>query len=79
MLSARSAAVAMALVLAVGLASGLVRLLPWFVAPDVPWQLSWPFARLLGGAALEITLLLGLPLKPRTRRGSLATRTESRS
>ena len=60
-LSARWAAVATGVVLAIGMAAGLVRLLPWLVAPDVPWLLAAPFARALAAGALEAALLVGLP------------------
>ncbi|MFO0571355.1 MAG: hypothetical protein U0263_37345 [Polyangiaceae bacterium] len=45
-----------------GLAAGLVRLLPWLVSPEVPLDVSLPFARALGAGATEMAFLIGAPL-----------------
>lgn len=78
-LSARTAALAVSIVLLMGLAGGLVRLLPWMVAPEVPWGLSLPFARLLFGTAVEISLLLGLPLGVALGAATFVERGEARA
>lgn len=49
-------------VLVVASGAGLVRLLPWLLAPDVPLEVSWPFARALAAAATETAYLIGVPL-----------------
>ncbi|MBX3130913.1 MAG: hypothetical protein KF718_29610 [Polyangiaceae bacterium] len=53
---------ASALVLLLGLAAAVVRLLPWWLAEDVPWEVSLPFARALVAAALEASLWIGAPV-----------------
>jgi len=55
-------ALSAAVVLAVGIGAGAVRLLPWFVSPDVPWSLAVPFAEELWRRASEVALLVGLPV-----------------
>jgi len=42
--------------------AGAVRLLPWLLAPEVPLEVCWPFARALGAVAVETAFLIGLPL-----------------
>lgn len=49
-------------VLAAAAFAGLVRLLPWLVADSVPAGVSVPFARTLLAAALEASMVLGLPV-----------------
>jgi hypothetical protein len=49
-------------VLALGIAAGTVRLLPWLSAPEVPFEVALPFARALGAAATETALLVGAPV-----------------
>jgi hypothetical protein len=61
-LSARYAALATALVGLLGVAAGAVRLLPWFVARDVPLRLVVPFAELLAARTLEVAFLVGMPM-----------------
>lgn len=51
-----------ALVLALGVAAGLVRVLPWLVAPRVPLAVALPFARGLAAVALETALLAAPPI-----------------
>jgi hypothetical protein len=58
----RMSALAVAVVLAVGSAAGLVRLLPWLLAPEVPLEVALPFARALGAQATETAFLFGLPI-----------------
>ncbi len=47
---------------ALGLAAGGIRLLPWLWSPEVPLEVALPFARALGAAATETALLFGLPI-----------------
>lgn len=49
-------------ILLLGAVGALVRLLPWLLAPDVPLEVSWPFARALLAAAAEAAVLLGVPM-----------------
>jgi hypothetical protein len=51
-----------AAVLVVALLAGLVRVLPWIVAPTIPLRVVLPFARALFAASLETTLLCAPPL-----------------
>jgi hypothetical protein len=53
---------AVSTLLAVAVAAGLVRLLPWLLAPEVPLEVALPFARALGAQATEMAFLVGLPL-----------------
>lgn len=61
-LTAKSVAAVAAVVVLVGLVGASVRLLPWLVAPAVPWRLALPFARGLLSAVVEAAVLLGLPI-----------------
>jgi hypothetical protein len=49
-------------VLSVALLAGLVRVLPWIVAPTIPLRVVLPFTRALFAASLETTLLCAPPL-----------------
>jgi hypothetical protein len=60
-LSARWVLIAWALVLAIGCASGFVRILPWLLARQVPFALILPFGRVLASRGLEVSILVGLP------------------
>ncbi len=51
-----------AAVIAVGSSAGAIRMLPWFFSPEVPWQVTVPFARALLAAVCEVGLNVGLPL-----------------
>lgn len=42
--------------------AGLVRLLPWLLAPEVPLRVIWPFARILASSAVDVAVIVGLPL-----------------
>jgi hypothetical protein len=46
----------------VGLFAGAVRLLPWIFAPEVPLEVSLPFARALAASASETGFLVGAPI-----------------
>jgi hypothetical protein len=58
----RAAALGCSFVMLLAMAAGLVRLLPWLVAPSVPLSVSGPFARALCAVALETSVLLGIPV-----------------
>lgn len=75
----RGATLAVALVLAVGLAAGTVRLLPWLLAPEVPLRVALPFARALGASATEIAFLVGAPIGAALVVVSFIERGEARS
>ena len=49
------------LCLGLAVSAGLVRLLPWLVAPSVPLEVAGPFARALLESGLEAAFLIGLP------------------
>ncbi len=53
---------AAAVVAGFGLFAGLVRLLPWLLAPEVPIEVSLPFARALAASATETGFLVGAPV-----------------
>ncbi len=58
-LTAGRALVVTGLVLSVAAFAGVVRLLPWLVSPEVPLEVSAPFAKALLRAALEAAILVG--------------------
>ena len=60
--SLRASGWAVLVVLAAAAAAGLVRLLPWLVAPEIPLEVALPFARALAAVATETAFLVGLPL-----------------
>jgi len=49
-------------ILAVTILAGAVRVLPWIVAPHVPFRVALPFARALLAVGLETTLLAAPPV-----------------
>ena len=53
---------AVGLVLVAATSAGLVRLLPWLLAEEVPLAVSAPFAQALAAVAVETAILVGLPL-----------------
>ncbi|MFO0677856.1 MAG: hypothetical protein U0169_15065 [Polyangiaceae bacterium] len=57
-----SALVATLLLAVLALVAATVRLLPWLVEKDVPWQVIRPFGRGLASVALEAAVLVGFPL-----------------
>lgn len=61
LLCVRFAAWSVAVVLALGLTFGIIRLLPWILSQEVGIVATLPFARALSSAALEAALLLGSP------------------
>jgi hypothetical protein len=58
----RLTALGASVVLVAALAAGLVRLLPWLLAPEVPLEISAPFATALLAVATEATVLVALPV-----------------
>lgn len=58
----RASVFATLMVAGVGLFAGLVRLLPWIFAPEVPLEVSLPFARALAASASETGFLVGAPV-----------------
>jgi hypothetical protein len=57
----RAALTCCSLVLLAALGAGMVRLLPWLLAPDVPLRVALPFTKALVAVAVESSLLVGLP------------------
>jgi hypothetical protein len=66
-------------VLALALAAGLVRLLPWLVSPEVPLRVSLPFAQALAALAVETAFFVGLPLGFALAAAELVDRGEARA
>ena len=77
--AARTTLVAASLILALASVAGAVRVLPWLVAPDVPWRVAVPFARALFGVALETALLCGPPIGWALAAARLLDRGEARA
>ena len=75
----RATVAASSAVLAVGTFAGLIRLLPWLVAPNLPLSVAWPFARALLATALEMALFVGLPLGWALALASVVDRGEARA
>lgn len=59
--SLRAALVSAALVLALGLGAGLVRLMPWLLSPEVPLGVARPFAQALMAVGFEAAFVVGVP------------------
>src|SRR6186713_2206673 len=57
----RAAAWSVGVVLLVGVAAALVRLLPWLLSPDVPLPVALPFAKALLAVAFEAAFFVGVP------------------
>jgi hypothetical protein len=80
---ARRAALATARVglaiLGLVLLAGTVRVLPWIVAPHVPFRVALPFARALFAVGLETTLLAAPPIGWAFCAASLVERGEARA
>jgi hypothetical protein len=70
---------ASAVVLALALAAGLVRLLPWLVSPEVPLRVSLPFALALAVIAVETAFFVGLPIGFALAAAELVDRGEARA
>jgi hypothetical protein len=60
--AARATGWTSAAILIVAMLAGLVRVLPWIVAPTIPMRVVVPFARALFAASLETTLLCAPPI-----------------
>jgi hypothetical protein len=60
--SRNAALVASSIIALVGLLAGAVRVLPWLLAPAVPWRVAEPFARGLAAVSFEAALLVGWPI-----------------
>jgi len=75
----RASLLAMGLVLAMALGAGLVRLLPWLVAPEVPIRVALPFAKALAAVAVETALLVGVPIGFALGASMLVERGEARA
>jgi len=59
--------------------AGLVRVLPWIVAPNVPLRVALPFARALFAVGLETTLLCAPPIGWALAASTLVERGEARA
>jgi hypothetical protein len=77
--SVRASAVSVSVVLAIALTAGLVRLLPWLLAPELPWRVVAPFARALGAVAFETALMVGIPAGAALGAAELVQRGEARA
>jgi hypothetical protein len=75
----RATLVAGAVVLGVATVAGIVRILPWIVAPDVPVGLAIPFARGLLAVGLETALLCAPPIGWALAASGLVDRGETRA
>lgn len=69
----------MALVLFAALGAGLVRLLPWIMAPQVPLRVALPFAKALAAVAVETAFLVGVPVGFAAGASKLVERGEARA
>jgi len=75
----RASGLAGAVVLVIALFAGMVRLLPWMLAPELPWGVVWPFAQALAAVALETSLLVGVPTGAALGAAELVQRGEARA
>jgi hypothetical protein len=74
-----STLLASAIIALVASGAGLVRLLPWLLAPGVPLRVSWPFAHALFSVAIETAVVVGLPVGFGWGGASFVDRGESRA
>src|SRR5690242_6841126 len=77
--AARAAGLAAAAIMGVATLAGLVRVLPWIVAPNVPLRVALPFARALFAVGLETTLLCAPPIGWALAASTLVERGEARA
>jgi hypothetical protein len=77
--AARATAWASLAVLGVAVLAGAIRVLPWIVAPHVPFRAALPFARALFAVGLETTLLAAPPLGWAFCAAALVERGEARA
>jgi hypothetical protein len=77
--AARAASIAGAAIMAVATLAGLIRVLPWIVAPNVPLRVALPFARALLAVGLETTLLCAPPIGWALAAATLVERGEARA
>lgn len=75
----RASLLAVAVVLGGALSAGLVRLLPWLLAPSVPFGVALPFAKALAAVAVETALLVGVPIGFAAGASMLVERGEARA
>src|SRR5262249_11901340 len=68
-----------AVVVVLAVLGGLVRVLPWLAAPDVPLRVAGPFARGLLAVGLETTLLVAPPIGWALGAAGLVERGEARA
>ena len=66
-------------ILGVAVLAGTVRVLPWLVAPHVPFRVALPFARALFAVGLETTLLAAPPIGWAFCAAALVERGEARA
>ncbi len=66
-------------ILAVATLAGAIRVLPWLVAPNVPFRVALPFARALFAVGLETTLLCAPPIGWALACSTLVERGEARA
>jgi hypothetical protein len=77
--AARAAGLAAVAIMGVATLAGLVRVLPWIVAPNVPLRVALPFARALFAVGLETTLLCAPPIGWALAASTLVERGEARA
>src|SRR6478609_220082 len=70
---------AAAAIMGVATLAGLVRVLPWIVAPNVPLRVALPFAQALFAVGLETTLLCAPPIGWALAASTLVERGEARA
>jgi hypothetical protein len=58
--------------------AAFVRLFPWLLEPNLPWRVTWPFARSLLVLAAEAAVVLGWPLGWALAAARLVDRGEAR-
>jgi hypothetical protein len=76
---ARAAGFAAVAIMSVATLAGMVRVLPWIVAPNVPLRVALPFARALFAVGLETTLLCAPPIGWALAASTLVERGEARA
>ncbi|HKQ71905.1 MAG TPA: hypothetical protein VJT73_21320 [Polyangiaceae bacterium] len=77
--ASKATAVVGVAILGVAILAGAVRVLPWVVAPEVPFGVAVPFARALFAVGLETTLLCAPPIGFALASSTLVERGEARA
>lgn len=75
----RAALAACAVIFGAALLASAIRILPWLVAPAIPWTVTLEFAKVLAAVAARAALFLGVPIGSALAAASFVERGEARA